>query len=91
MTPEEIMTTHEIGDENWELHETDSDFWQRKLGESRTSGLYASIAAEGVHTPVTLNRSQYRRSVWDGHHRVAVAASARPGELIPVEHKSWEE
>jgi hypothetical protein len=81
--------------------ETPDEMWDRKLDESKRThwktgaNLYKDIKKNGVQNPVSLQwereRGPYtppnaKPQVLGGHHRVAVAAAARPDDLIPVEH-----
>ena len=69
------------------LHELDKQVMGQKLGESRMTGLYDSIKAEGVKKPVYVtNNKQFGQTVGDGHHRIAAAHDINPNMLIPVEH-----
>ena len=65
-----------------------------KLAESRSSGLYDSIKANGVSKPVYLSyRGKFASAelgpgfaVGDGHHRIASAHDIDPNMLVPVEY-----
>ena len=65
-----------------------------KLSESRASGLYDSIKANGVSKPVYLSdRGKFASAdlgpgfaVGDGHHRIASAHDIDPNMLVPVEY-----
>ena len=58
-----------------------------KLSESRASGLYDSIKANGVSKPVYVSsNSKYSQAIPDGHHRIASANDIDPNMLVPVEH-----
>lgn len=68
-------------------HEVEKTIMDQKLGESRMTGLYDSIKAQGVSTPVYVSHSKkFGQTVGDGHHRIAAAHDIDPNMLIPVEH-----
>jgi hypothetical protein len=65
----------------------DKDVMDQKLGESRATGLYDSIKAQGVSSPVYVtHNARFGQTVGDGHHRIAAAHDIDPNMLIPVEH-----
>ena len=67
--------------------QVDKEVMGQKLGESRITGLYNSIKAQGVSTPVYVtNNKKFGQTVGDGHHRIAAAHDIDPNMLIPVEH-----
>jgi ParB-like chromosome segregation protein Spo0J len=67
--------------------EIDKKVMDQKLSESRSSGLYDSIKANGVSKPVYVsNNKKFGQTVGDGHHRIAAAHNINPNMLIPVEH-----
>lgn len=60
-----------------------------KLMNSKRSGMYDSIAQEGVKHPVSIEhnrRSDGASEFINGHHRLSVASSVAPDRLIPVNH-----
>ena len=68
-------------------HEVEKTIMDQKLGESRITGLYDSIKAQGVSTPVYVSQhTRLGQTVGDGHHRIAAAHDIDPHMLIPVEH-----
>jgi hypothetical protein len=68
-------------------HEIDKTIMDQKLGESRVTGLYDSIKAQGVSSPVYVTHNEkFGQTVGDGHHRIAAAHDIDPNMLIPVEH-----
>lgn len=76
-----------------EEHDVDVKGWvmDRKLSESKRSGLYSNIKSRGVTEPVSLGQGRwgvYKRGVVsDGHHRIAAAYDIDPNMLVPVEHQ----
>ena len=67
--------------------QVDKEVMDRKLSESRASGLYDSIKAQGVSKPVYLtHKAIFGQVVGDGHHRIAAAHDIDPKMLVPVEH-----
>lgn len=57
--------------------------------ESHDSGtLEEDIARHGIQHPVGVGRSDFgnRDTLYNGHHRVAVAVANHPNMLIPVKH-----
>jgi hypothetical protein len=68
-------------------HEIEKTVMDQKLGESRVTGLYDSIKAQGVSSPVYVTHNEkFGQTVGDGHHRIAAAHDIDPNMLIPVEH-----
>jgi hypothetical protein len=68
-------------------HEIEKTVMDQKLGESRKTGLYDSIKAQGVSTPVYVsNNPKFGQTVGDGHHRIAAAYDIDPNMLLPVDH-----
>ena len=67
--------------------QVEKEVMDQKLGESRITGLYDSIKAQGVSTPVYVSHNaRFGQTVGDGHHRIAAAHDIDPNMLIPVEH-----
>jgi len=67
--------------------QVDKEVMGQKLGESRMTGLYDSIKAQGVSKPVYVTHdAKLGQTVGDGHHRIAAAHDIDPNMLIPVEH-----
>lgn len=74
-------------DLNVSHEDMDKKVMDHKLSESRASGLYDSIKANGVSKPVYVSsNSRYSQAIPDGHHRIASANDIDPNMLIPVEH-----
>ena len=68
-------------------HQVEKEVMGQKLGESRITGLYDSIKAQGVSTPVYVSHNaKFGQTVGDGHHRIAAAHDIDPNMLLPVEH-----
>jgi hypothetical protein len=60
-----------------------------KLMNSKQSGMYDSIARDGVKHPVAIEhgrRSDGGSEFINGHHRLSVQSSIDPDRLIPVSH-----
>lgn len=68
--------------------ETDQQFWDRKLEESKIGwgGLHESIAEHGVQTPVRVIWNEDEPTIGDGHHRTAAAKDVDEDMLVPVMH-----
>ena len=78
-------TGYELKDLSHE--DVDKKVMDIKLSESRASGLYDSIKANGVSKPVYVSsNSRYSQAIPDGHHRIASAHDIDPTMLVPVEH-----
>lgn len=76
--------------------------WATKLNESlkpegtgHGSGVYKSVAAEGVHTPINVQLNKKNELIQhEGHHRLISAATAQEmtgrQQWVPVQYqKSW--
>ena len=92
-----FMTARELReqyDPNWgdfEDDETSEDVWNRKLRESKETGLHKDIEDIGVRMPVTVSDnpatdSEFKPEILGGHHRVASAFEINPDMLIPVHY-----
>lgn len=77
---------------------TEGDWWEDKHDEAWDTGLYHSVAMEGVHKPVNIRPSPGRHERWliNGHHRVAAQYDADPDALVPLnwtqrtfDNESW--
>lgn len=61
-----------------------------KIKNSQQSGMYDSIAKDGVKHPVAIAHEKGDRAVFiNGHHRLSVQSSVDPDRLMPVSH--WDE
>lgn len=60
-----------------------------KIRNSQESGMYDSIAKDGVKHPVALGYSAKGTTFVNGHHRLSVQSSVDPDRLMPVNH--WDE
>lgn len=102
-----FMTARELREQYWPNFEdiqhadrhvgTGSDddvvnsVWDRKLKESKESGLYEDIKDLGVRIPVTVEDNPWpgapsKPQVYGGHHRIAAAYDINPDMLIPVNY-----
>jgi hypothetical protein len=60
-----------------------------KIRNSQESGMYDSIAKDGVKHPVALGHTPRGLEFINGHHRLSVQSSVDPDRLMPVSH--WDE
>jgi hypothetical protein len=60
-----------------------------KIRNSQESGMYDSIAQDGVKHPVALGYNHTGTVFINGHHRLSVQSSVDPDRLMPVSH--WDE
>lgn len=100
MTPGELMSSAVPGDHESQPALSLESFWANKEREARTerdwsrrgSGVYNSIAQEGVTSHAWLYHSDAPPKVIEGHHRVAAAAAVERDlnkqQFIPVYHSS---
>jgi hypothetical protein len=79
MAPKALRARYRPGLGEIRSGESKAQMWARKAAEGRLEGLSASVAQEGVHTPVSVTPVE----ILDGHHRLAVAS---PQQFIPVLH-----
>jgi hypothetical protein len=88
---------------NTSYKETDEQLMERKLKESKRplkkwggESLHASIAREGVQSPIRLSDTFHPETgsleILGGHHRLAAALDTRPDDYVPVLHHKdiWE-
>ena len=99
MTARELYNTHSI---DVPLHpearyggawKTMGAMWKSKAKDNKTNNVPASVAAHGVHMPVTLAHGRDfgdATVIEHGHHRILAAYKHDPDMLIPVEHEDYD-
>lgn len=84
----EILATHDLGDSHPSM--PPEKLLARRQRQNKEFGLDKSVAAEGVHAPITIDHVpedyNMRPAVDDGHHRLVAAMAANPRMEVPLQH-----